>query len=181
MKIDYEFNTIDGVYYRNEQIAQVEKGLAHGLTEDQIKIYVNPNFSELDMKIIRKAIEHNFTDEEVKLVASWSDLYFKRKEIYKAILHKICPEGVKLIAEGPFGGLEAKEIRKGFEHGLTFKQVLIYAWPDYPEYHAFAKYTDFAMKEIRKALEAGCDAEYVKECAKLPYPDMVKKLRGTEK
>lgn len=101
MKIDYEFNTIDGVYYRNEQIAQVEKGFAHGLTEDQIKIYVNPNFSELDMKIIRKAIEHNFTDKEVELVASWSDLYFKRKEIYKAILHKICPEGVKLIAEGP--------------------------------------------------------------------------------
>lgn len=145
MKIDYEFNTIDGVYYRNEQIAQVEKGFAHGLTEDQIKIYVNPNFSELDMKIIRKAI-----------------------------LHKICPEGVKLIAEGMFDGLEAKEIRKGFEHGLTLEQVLIYAWPDYPEYHAFAKYTDFAMKEIRKALEAGCDAEYVKECAKLPYPDMVK-------
>lgn len=180
MKIDYEFNTIDGVYYRNEQIAQVEKGLAHGLTEDQIKIYVNPKFSEFDMKIIRKAIEHNFTDKEVELVASWSDLYFKRKEIYKAILHKICPEGVKLISEGMFDGLEAKEIRKGFEHGLTFEQVLIYAWPDYPEHRMFSKYTDFAMKEIRKALEAGCNAEYVKKCIQLPYWDMVKKLRGAE-
>ncbi len=40
---------------------------------------------------------------------------------------------------------------------------------------------DFVMKEIRKALEAGCDAEYVKKCTELPYWDMVKKLRGTEK
>lgn len=31
MKIDYEFNTIDGVYYRNEQIAQVEKWIASGV------------------------------------------------------------------------------------------------------------------------------------------------------
>lgn len=92
-------------------------------------------------------------------------VHFQKEEIsqiYKAISHRVCPEGIRLIAEGPFDSLEAKEIRKGFEHGLTFEQVLIYAWPDYPEYHAFAKYTDFAMKEIRKALEAGCDAEYVK-------------------
>lgn len=73
---------------------------------------------------------------------------------------------------------EISQIEKGFAHGLTEEQVLIYAWPDYPEYHAFAKYTDFAMKEIRKALEAGCDAEYVKKCTELPYWDMVKNLEG---
>lgn len=133
------------------------------------------------MKIIRKAIEHNFTDKEVELVASCSDLYSKRKEIYKAILHKVCPEGVKLITEEMFDSFEAKEIRKGFEHGLTFEQVLIYAWSDYPEHRTFSKYTNFVMKEIRKALEAGCDAEYVKKCTELPYWDMVKKNRVTEK
>lgn len=180
MNIDYEFNTVNGVHFQKEEISQIEKGFAHGLTEEQVKIYVNPYYSDLDMKLIRKGIEHNFTDEEIKLISSRSDLYLRKKEVYKAISHRVCPEGIRLIAEGPFGSLEAKEIRKGFEHGLTFEQVLIYAWPDYPEYHAFAKYTDFAMKEIRKALEAGCDAEYVKKCTELPYWDMVKKLRGTE-
>lgn len=66
MNIDYEFSTVDGVHYQKEEISQIEKGFAHGLTEEQVKIYVNPYFSDLDMKLIRKGIEHNFADEEIK-------------------------------------------------------------------------------------------------------------------
>lgn len=104
MNIDYEFNTVDGVHFQKEEISQIEKGFAHGLTEEQVKIYANPYFSDLDMKLIRKGIEHNFTDEEIKLISSRSDLYLRKKEVYKAISHRVCPEGIRLIAEGPFDG-----------------------------------------------------------------------------
>lgn len=57
MNIDYEFNTVNGVHFRKEEISQIEKGFAHGLTEEQVKIYVNPYFSDLDMKLIRKGID----------------------------------------------------------------------------------------------------------------------------
>lgn len=178
MNIDYSFNTVDGVNYTNEQIAQIEKGIAHGLTETQIKTYVRPGFSALDMRVIRKAIEQKFTKDELELLTNTSDLFYKRKEIKKAIKHKICDEGIKIISNSMFGAEQAREIRKGFEHGLTLEQVLIFAWQDYPEYHVFARYSSEYMKEIRKALEAGTDEKHVIECAKLPFWEMRKKLRG---
>ena len=178
MNIDYDFNTVDGVNYTNEQITQIEKGIAHGLTETQIKTYVRPEFSALDMRVIRKAIEQSFSQDEVKMLTNTSDLLYKRKEIKKAIKHKICDEGIKILSDSMFDAEQAREIRKGFEHGLTFKQVLIYAWSDYPEYHVFARYPSEYMKEIRKALEAGTNEEYVIECTQLPFWEMRKKLRG---
>lgn len=178
MNIDYDFNTVDGVNYTNEQITQIEKGIAHGLTETQIKTYARPEFSALDMRVIRKAIEQSFSQDEVKMLTNTSDLLYKRKEIKKAIKHKICDEGIKILSDSMFDAEQAREIRKGFEHGLTFKQVLIYAWSDYPEYHVFARYPSEYMKEIRKALEAGTNEEYVIECTQLPFWEMRKKLRG---
>jgi len=48
------------------QTEQIRLGYENGLTDEQVRLYVNPEFDYRKMEQIRLGYEHGLTDEQVK-------------------------------------------------------------------------------------------------------------------
>ena len=125
-------------------VHEICEGLEHGLTKEQVRLYANPEFSNLQMREIRSGLENGLTEEQIRLYARPKFGYVNMREIRSGLEHGLSEEQVRLFANPEFNDGQMKEIRLGLEGGLSMEQVGIYAKP---------LFYGEQMKELRLGLQ----------------------------
>lgn len=137
----------------------IERGLAHGLSIDEIKIYAdpkNPNkFNAKQMWEILVGFYNNLTREQINLYAKPEFDAEEMSIIESAFSEKdLTIEQVKLFAKPEFNADQMWAIRKGLTKGLSINEVALYAKPNI---------SAVIMNSISRQLMNGMPIEEVKE------------------
>lgn len=114
--------------------------------EEQIRVYADLKFTDIQLKEIRAAFENGLSMEQVKILADPKFNADQMHQIRWGLQDNLSQEQINLLANPEFNSLQMQEIRKGFAEGLSMEQVKAYADPR----------DDFEkMAEIREGLKIG--------------------------
>lgn len=126
------------------QITYIRRGISEGLTEEQIKYFANPDFATAKMKIIEEAMANGLSLDKVKLFSEGNYNIPQQKELSKILLEdNLTSEKFYVVANPQFNQFKMEEIVDGFNNGLSLEEVDLYANPDF---------TVYQMQEIKRAL-----------------------------
>ncbi len=104
-------------------VHEICEGLEHGLTKEQVRLYANPEFSNVNMREIRSGLEHGLSEEQVRLFANPEFNDGQMKEIRLGLEGGLSMEQVGIYAKPLFYGEQMKELRLGLQNmGFTAKE-----------------------------------------------------------
>jgi hypothetical protein len=165
---------------------EIRLGLEHGLTPDQVKMYIDPRFKHTQMQQLRIGLEKGLDIEryakfwyevdqmqEIQLAQEHgvpfdridshltTILHYDKeqlKQIRLGLEHGLTDEQINLYQKSKYNHFRMEQMRLGLEHGLDKKQIKLFSNPSIP---------DYAMEYIRKALENKLDKKQIKTLIKL--------------
>ena len=137
-------------YRKTYKIEEIIEGLENGLTINEIKKYINPEYNERQRKQLRLLLEYNLTadpkltEEQINFVTNPNLEYYEMQLIKLCYQKFISQNEIERLLNTRFDSLQIKEICNGLENGLSLEEIRTYAKPEL-DY--------FRMYKIRLALE----------------------------
>jgi DNA-binding transcriptional MerR regulator len=135
------------------QIRQIRYGLENGLTIEQVKMYVNPEFYAPRMEQIRLALEHHVSNEKVKIIANEKYEYEQMEQIRLGFENGLTIEQVGNYSDSFFSWQQMEQIRLGCEKHLSSEKLGMFS-----KLH----FGRFQMAQIRMGFIKNLSKEQVK-------------------